>query len=79
MGTGFERIKEICKRENSPFLKIEFNEHYFYVTFKQSREYLKLSKAKPTVEKILELIITNPEITQKELMQKTVLTRRGVE
>ncbi len=44
MGTGFERIKEICKKENAPFPHIEFNENYFYVTFKQSHEYLKLAK-----------------------------------
>jgi len=31
------------------------------------------------VEKILSLIMTNPKITQKELMDKTGLTRRGIE
>ncbi|HOL05907.1 MAG TPA: putative DNA binding domain-containing protein [Syntrophorhabdaceae bacterium] len=91
MGTGFERIRQICKRENAPFPKVEFNENYFYVTFKQSYEYLKfagISKAadrpvektvEKTVEKILELIQANPQITQKEIMFKTGLTRRGVE
>jgi len=43
MGTGFERIKKICEKENAPFPEIEFNDNYFYVTFKQSREYLKLT------------------------------------
>jgi len=43
MGTGFERIRQICKKENAPFPRIEFNDNYFYVTFKQSREYLKLA------------------------------------
>jgi ATP-dependent DNA helicase RecG len=32
-----------------------------------------------TVEKILSLIILNPRITQQELIDKTNLTRRGVE
>ena len=32
-----------------------------------------------TVEKILGLIRNNPEVTQKELVVKTGLTRRGVE
>ena len=32
-----------------------------------------------TVEKILVLITANPQITQKELMDQTGLTRRGVE
>lgn len=43
MGTGFDRIREICKRENAPFPEIEFNENYFYVTFRQSEVYLKLA------------------------------------
>jgi ATP-dependent DNA helicase RecG len=32
-----------------------------------------------TVEKIFSLIKTNPQITQKEIMEKTELTRRGIE
>ena len=32
-----------------------------------------------TVEKILGLIKLNPQITQKQIMQETGLTRRGVE
>ncbi len=32
-----------------------------------------------TVEKIIAIIKANPQITQKELMDKTGLTRRGVE
>jgi len=43
MGTGFDRIREICKKENVPFPDIELNENYFYVTFKQSEDYLKLA------------------------------------
>ena len=44
MGTGFERIREICKKENAPFPQIKFDENYFYVTFKPSRKYLKMSR-----------------------------------
>ena len=44
MGTGFERIREVCKKENAPFPEIEFDENYFYVTFRQSHEYLKLAE-----------------------------------
>ena len=32
-----------------------------------------------TVEKIFGLIKTNPQITQKQIMDKTWLTRRGIE
>ena len=32
-----------------------------------------------TVEKVLELIRENPQITQRDLSEKTGLTRRGIE
>ena len=52
MGSGLERIKEICKKENAPFLGIEFNQSYFYVTFRQSEEYLKLPAREEPKEKV---------------------------
>jgi len=42
MGTGLEMINGICRKENAPVPDIEFNENYFYVTFRQSEEYLKI-------------------------------------
>ncbi len=50
LGTGFERISEICKKENAPFPKIEFNENYFYVTFGQSHDYLTLARTETAAE-----------------------------
>ncbi len=52
MGSGLERIKEICKKENAPVPEIEFNENYFYVTFRQSEEYLKLAGKEELEEKV---------------------------
>jgi len=52
MGTGFERIKEICEKENSPFPEIELEENYFYVTFRQSREYLQMAEKETKKEKL---------------------------
>jgi len=52
MGSGLERIKEICKKENAPFPWIEFNPNYFYVTFRQSEEYLKLVAREEPKEKV---------------------------
>jgi len=77
MGTGFERIKEVCKKENAPFPEIKFDENYFYVTFKQSHEYLKLAEKGERAEeeisllndrqkKALELIKQNGKIQMKE-------------
>jgi len=39
-------MRTICREENAPFPEIEFNENYFYITFKQSREYLKMAETK---------------------------------
>jgi ATP-dependent DNA helicase RecG len=36
--------KELVHRESSPFPEVEFNENYFYVTFRQSEEYLEIAK-----------------------------------
>ncbi len=83
LGTGFERIREMCEKENAPFPDIKFNENYFYVTFHQSEEYLNLSEdgktVEKTVEKIIELIKDNPQITQSEMAVETGLSVRGVE
>ncbi len=85
MGSGFERIKEICKKENTPFPEIEFNENYFYVTFRQSHEYLKLAEeetaqktTQKTTQKILEIIKENPGITKKELASAIGISENGI-
>jgi ATP-dependent DNA helicase RecG len=43
MGTGIQRMKNICKKEYAPYPKIDFNESYFYITFTPSRKYLKMA------------------------------------
>lgn len=89
MGTGFERIKEICKKEKAPVPKIEFNEHYFYVTFKQSTKYLKFVEKETlekfpekfpekTEEKTLYLIKKDKNITIKELAKLTNISERAI-
>ncbi len=85
LGTGFERIREICKKENAPFPKIEFNENYFYVTFRQSHEYLKMAKPEKfpekfpeTSKKILEIISKNPKITIEEMSHILKVSDRAV-
>jgi ATP-dependent DNA helicase RecG len=44
MGTGFERIKEMCDKENAPHPAIDYEQNFFHVTFKQSNEYLKATE-----------------------------------
>lgn len=54
MGTGFERIRRICEKENAPFPEIEFNGNYFYVIFRQSHEYLKLANSETKEKNVSE-------------------------
>jgi ATP-dependent DNA helicase RecG len=56
IGSGMQRIKEYCKVEKAPFPRIQFTETHFYVEFKPSREYIKLSAKEQ---------ITGAKITQK--------------
>ncbi len=80
MGTGFERIREVCKKENAPFPEIEFDENYFYVTFRQSHEYLKLAaeeregvteKAEEkTLEKVIERVGERVTENQKRVLEE---------
>lgn len=43
IGTGIQRMRDICKKDNAPYPKIECTSNYFYVTFGQSKEYLKVA------------------------------------
>jgi ATP-dependent DNA helicase RecG len=80
MGTGFERIREICRKENAPFPKIEFNENYFYVTFSQSKEYLKLAAEErkgvtekveeKAIEKVIEKVGERVTENQKRILEE---------
>lgn len=92
MGTGFERIREICEKENAPFPEIKFNKNYFYVIFRQSEEYLKLARVETppkttlklpthypeTAQSIVEFILENPSITRQELAEMVGLSVDGV-
>ncbi len=47
-------MKDICKAESTPFPNVEYTDIHFYITFKQSREYLKMAEAEEKVgEKVV--------------------------
>jgi len=77
----FRGISLILSKEPDTEFK-EVGSH-FIVVFKRKEIEKGVEKVhktvEKTVEKILVLIKTDPRITQKELMNKTRLTRRGVE
>lgn len=76
MGTGFERIKEICEKENSPFPEIEFNENYFYVTFRQSREYLEMAEKEKIKEELLVTLNGRQKNAFRYIKEKSKITMK---
>ncbi|HBE44367.1 MAG TPA: hypothetical protein DDW17_02645 [Deltaproteobacteria bacterium] len=47
LGSGMQRMRDICKAENAPNPKIEFTDTHFYIVFRQSNEYLKMAATEP--------------------------------
>ena len=43
IGSGMQRMKDICKQENAPYPKIEYTNTHFYIVFRQSKKYLKMA------------------------------------
>ncbi|MHA1665107.1 MAG: winged helix-turn-helix domain-containing protein [Candidatus Njordarchaeales archaeon] len=80
-------MKDICKAENTPYPEIEFTDTHFYIVFKQSREYLKMTKREiirfpekfpESSQKILEIISQNPRVTIRELSQALNISDRAI-
>jgi ATP-dependent DNA helicase RecG len=44
IGSGMKRMRDICKKENTPYPEIKYTDTHFYVVFKQSREYIKIAE-----------------------------------
>jgi len=85
LGTGMQRMRDTCKAENAPYPKIEFTETHFYITFKQSREYLRMAEKEERIEvsklnerqrKVLKHIKKTGRITTKEYVEITGTIRR---
>jgi len=86
MGTGFDRIRKICKKENTPFPEITFNENYFYTLFQPSLEYAQIARTTEKVTekvtenqgRILELIRKDKTITAKRLSHSIGISERKI-
>jgi len=46
IGSGMERMRIVCGEQNCPYPEVDYTDTHFYLNFKQSREYLKMSEAK---------------------------------
>ncbi|MDP3103839.1 MAG: putative DNA binding domain-containing protein [Candidatus Methanoperedens sp.] len=76
MGSGLERIKEICNKENAPFPEIKFNENYFYVTFRQSEEYLEMAQEEKVKEALAVVLTERQERAIEYLRENVFITTR---
>jgi len=84
MGTGIHRMKEICRKENAPYPEIEYNENYFYITFAQSRDYLKIAgqtdrvtekvTIKDTIKDTIKLLSKNEKIIIESIIRNPKIT-----
>ena len=91
MGSGMKRMRNICKKGDAPYPKIEYTNTHFYVVFRQSKEYMKMTEAEKNVpekagehkektrEKIIDFIKTNPRISIQKLASKMRLTEKAIE
>ncbi len=51
IGSGMERMRIVCDEQNCPYPEVDYTDTHFYLNFKPSREYLKMSEVeKPKVE-----------------------------
>jgi len=94
LGSGMQRMRDICKAENAPYPRIEFTDTHFYIVFKQSREYLEIAERTKVVErlgerlgeklgenqiKIIKLIKENRYITTRELSGKIGISTTAID
>lgn len=84
LGSGINRIRNAMELSNLPKPEFKFYEYSFYTslfdkTMIEGSGIESQKTVEKTVEKILTAIKNNPNITQKELIIITGLTRRGVE
>jgi len=50
IGSGMERMRIVCDEQNCPYPEVDYTDTHFYLNFKPSREYLKMSEVeKPEV------------------------------
>jgi len=71
LGSGMERMEEICDSENSPYPEIRYTDTHFYIVFKPSHEYLKMAGK----EELKEIIIA--ELNERQRVALQYVTKYG--
>jgi len=94
MGSGMKRMEDICKQENAPLPKVEYTGTHFYITFRQSKEYLGMAESEKVVRKggqkrwseltqkqqiILGVLKSNPKVSRKKLTEDLNINQSAVQ
>ncbi|ODS32139.1 MAG: ATP-dependent DNA helicase RecG [Candidatus Scalindua rubra] len=75
MGSGMKRMRDVCKKEKAPYPKIKYTDTHFYIVFRQSREYLKMTKPEAEVtEKVTEKVTENQRKILEEISKDEYIT-----
>ncbi|KAF5419629.1 MAG: ATP-dependent DNA helicase RecG [Candidatus Methanocomedens sp.] len=86
IGSGMERMRIVCDEQNCPYPEVDYTDTHFYLNFKPSREYLKMSEAeKPEVgwenelnerqKKAIDFVREKGKITNKDYQELTGVSR----
>ena len=73
LGSGMERMKEYCRKEQAPFPRIRFTDTHFYIVFKPTRAYLKMAEKsikdtiEDTIEDTIKLLSKNEKAALEEI------------
>ena len=79
LGSGMERMKEICDVDNSPYPEIRFTDTHFYIVFKPSHEYMKMARKNGDEDKIDIEVNERQRMFIESLKEKGVLSRADYE
>lgn len=75
LGSGMQRMRDICGAEGAPYPKIEFTGIHFYITFKQSRRYLEMAGKGKAKEEQLAALNERQRRFVEALRERKILTR----
>lgn len=75
LGSGMQRMRDICVAEGAPYPKIEFTDTHFYITFKQSRKYLEMVGKEKAKEELAVALNERQRRFVEALKERKILTR----
>lgn len=76
LGSGMQRMKDICKAENAPYPEIEYTDTHFYIVFRPSREYLKMAEEERSKHELMEVLNERQKTAFEFIKQNGMITMK---